>query len=106
VVREYGMTELTSQFYTAALAGGDPELFLAPHWARVRILDPATLEEAAPGTPGLVAIFDLANLGSAVHLLTEDLGVADDDGFRLLGRAPGAELRGCSLTAEEMSRGA
>jgi hypothetical protein len=103
VVREYGMTELTSQCYTAALDGRDPELFVAPHWVRVRILDPATLAETAPGAAGLVAIFDLANLGSAVHLLTEDLGIAEGEGFRLLGRAPGAELRGCSLTAEEMS---
>jgi hypothetical protein len=31
--------------------------------------------------------------------------VADGEGFRLLGRAPGAELRGCSLTAEEMRAG-
>lgn len=102
IVREYGMTELTSQFYTRALLGGDPDLFAAPPWTRVRILDPATLEEAAPGTPGLIAIFDLANLGSAVHLLTEDLGVAEGDGFRLLGRAAGAELRGCSLVVEEI----
>ena len=36
------------------------------------------------------------------HLLTEDLGVADGDGFRLLGRAAGAELRGCSLVVEEL----
>jgi hypothetical protein len=104
VVREYGMTELTSQLYTRALAGGDPELFVAPHWVRARILDPATLAEAPAGTPGLVAIFDLANLGSAVHLLTEDLAVADGDGIRLLGRAAGAELRGCSLVAEELAR--
>jgi hypothetical protein len=106
VVREYGMTELTSQFYTRALEGGDTELFVAPHWTRVRILDPETLAEAPDGTPGLISIFDLANLGSAAYLLTEDLGVARDGGFTLLGRAPGADLRGCSLTAEEMSRGA
>jgi hypothetical protein len=130
VVREYGMTELTSQCYTRAIAGGDPDLFFAPHWTRVRILDPATLEEARPGDPGLIAIFDLANVGSAAHLLTEDLGVAEagggggegaggegggshegaagagEDGtgagFRLIGRAAGAELRGCSLVAEEL----
>jgi len=114
VVREYGMTELTSQCYTRALRGGDPETFFAPHWARVRVLDPATLEEAPPGQPGLLAIFDLANVGSAAHLLTEDLGVAAageaeaggaaGGGFRLLGRAAGAELRGCSLVAEELQR--
>lgn len=106
VVREYGMTELTSQCYTRVLLGGDPDLFVAPHWVRVRILDPETLEEAAPGTPGLVSVFDLANVGSAVHLLTEDLGVAEGDGFRLLGRAAGAELRGCSLVVEELSSSA
>ena len=102
VIREYGMSELTSQFYTRALLGGDPDLFVASPWTRVRILDPVTLEEAPAGTPGLIAVFDLANLGSAVHVLTEDLGVADGDGFRMLGRAAGAELRGCSLVVEEL----
>jgi len=102
VVREYGMTELTSQCYTGALLGEAPDLFVAPHWARVRILDPETLEEVPAGTPGLICVFDLANLGSAVHLLTEDLGVAEPGGFRLLGRAAGAELRGCSLVVEEL----
>jgi hypothetical protein len=104
VVREYGMTELTSQCYTGALLGEDPELFRAPHWMRVRILDPETLAEVPAGTPGLIAVFDLANLGSAVHLLTEDLGVAEKEGFRLLGRAAGAELRGCSLVVEELAQ--
>jgi Acyl-protein synthetase, LuxE len=105
VVREYGMTELTSQGYTRVLLGGDPDLFVVPHWVRVRILDPETLEEVPAGTPGLITVFDLANLGSAVHLLTEDLGVAEGDGFRLLGRAAGAELRGCSLVVEELRGG-
>ncbi len=104
IVREYGMTELTSQLYTRALLGGDPDLFVELPWTRVRILDPATLEEAASGTPGLIAIFDLANLGSAVHVLTEDLGVWENGGFRLLGRAAGAELRGCSLVVEEIRK--
>lgn len=102
IVREYGMTELTSQCYTRALLGEDPDLFVAPHWVRVRILDPVTLEEAPAGAPGLIAVFDLANLGSALHVLTEDLGVAEGEGFRLLGRAEGAELRGCSLVVEEL----
>ena len=102
VVREYGMTELTSQCYTGALLGEDPDLFQAPHWVRVRILDPETLEEAPAGTPGLISVLDLGNLGSAVHVLTEDLGVAEGNGFRLLGRAAGAELRGCSLVVEEL----
>jgi hypothetical protein len=125
VVREYGMTELTSQCYTRALLDGDPDLFVAPHWMRVRILDPETLAELPPGKVGLIALFDLANVGSAVHLLTEDLGIGEAGetgetreigeigevgevkGFRFVGRAAGAELRGCSLAAEELElRGA
>ncbi len=103
VVGEYGMTELTSQLYTRTLLGGDPEIFEAPPWVRVRVLDPVSLDEAPAGEPGLIAVFDLANLGSAVHLLTEDLGAAAAGGVRLLGRAAGAELRGCSLAVEELT---
>lgn len=103
IVREYGMTELTSQLYTRALDGGAPDLFQVPHWCRYRVLDPETLSDAQPGEVGLIAILDLANLGSALHLLTEDLGTAEPQGLRLVGRAGGAELRGCSLAAEELS---
>ncbi|KAB2959987.1 MAG: acyl-protein synthetase [Thermoanaerobaculia bacterium] len=104
VVSEYGMTELTSQAYTATLAGGDPELFVPAPWMRVRALDPATLAELPAGETGLLAIFDLANVGSALHVLTEDLGRTEPGGFRLAGRAPDADLRGCSLLAEELAR--
>lgn len=116
VVSEYGMTELTSQCYTRTLLepldnGGDPidpTAFVAPPWVRVRILDAETLEEVPENQEGvgLISIFDLANVGSAVHLLTEDLGrPAAGGGFHLAGRAAGAELRGCSLTVEEMAEG-
>lgn len=103
VVREYGMTELTSQLYTRALSGGDPDLFVPPHWMRLRVLDPESLNELPDGQQGLVALFDLANAGSAVHLLTQDLGVARAGALTLTGRAAGAELRGCSLTVEELA---
>jgi hypothetical protein len=103
VVREYGMTELTSQLYTRVLAGGDPEVFFPPPWMRLHTLDPTTLDDTPTDTPGLVAFLDLANLSSAVHLVTEDWGTLTPDGGLVLhGRAPGAELRGCSLTAEEL----
>ncbi len=98
VVREYGMTELTSQAYSRP--GG--ERLRTPPWMPFRVLDPDTLEEVEEGETGLLAFFDLANLGSVCHVLTEDLGVREGDAFRLLGRASGAELRGCSLTAEEL----
>ena len=103
VVREYGMTELSSQLYASANAGGDPDVFEPPHWVRVRVLDPETLTTAAEGDMGLITILDLANAGSAVHVLTQDLGELRGAGVVLAGRAAGAELRGCSLTIEEMS---
>jgi hypothetical protein len=68
---------------------------------------PALARRAPPdGEPGLLAFFDLANVGSALHVLTEDLGAVESGGFRLDGRAPDADLRGCSLLAEELGRGA
>ncbi|MEM8963026.1 MAG: hypothetical protein AAGD38_16200 [Acidobacteriota bacterium] len=105
VVREYGMTELTSQLYGDPLHGGDPDVLVAPHWVRVRILDPISLEEVATGEEGLISFVDLGNLGSAIHVLTEDIGYASGSGIVLVGRASGAQLRGCSLTVEELSRG-
>ncbi len=102
IVGEYGMTELTSQCYTATLTGGDPGIFVPPHWMKVRVLDPVHLTELPPGATGLLAFFDLANVGSALHLLTEDLGRIEGEGFRLVGRAPESDLRGCSLLAEEL----
>ncbi len=104
VIREYGMTELTSHFYTDRLRGGDADLFIPHPWTRVRALDPATLDPLNEGQSGILAVFDLANIGSALHLLTEDLGRIECPGFFLEGRARGAELRGCSLAVEELAQ--
>jgi hypothetical protein len=116
IVNEYGMTELLSQFYEPVLSGEAPEdpdrrWHVGPSWVRTRILDPETLDPVAPGEPGLLCHIDLANLDSAIAVLTEDVGVQPwgeedarprDRGFRLLGRAEGAEPRGCSLVMEEL----
>lgn len=104
VVNEYGMAELSSQYYDSVLADRlaghhRARRKLAPHWARLRALDPESLTPAAPGAPGLLCHYDLANAGSIMAILSEDIGVLDGDGFQLLGRAPRAEPRGCSLAA-------
>jgi hypothetical protein len=96
---EYGMSEMASQFYSV---GDDPKT--APPWVRTRALDPVAGRDARPGEPGLLAHYDLANVNSVFALQTEDLGIPTETGFHLLGRAPGAVLRGCSLTAEEAFR--
>lgn len=106
---EYGMSEMASQFYDSTLYDHvhgivRPVRKVALPWLRTRIMDPVTGQEAKTGEAGLLAHYDLANLNSVLAIQTEDMGIAaeDDDGFYLLGRAPGAVLRGCSLTAEEL----
>ena len=95
---EYGMSEMASQFYGRGL---DP-VKRGPHWVRTRAIDPQTGEDAPPGTPGLLRHYDLANFNSVLAVQTQDRGALTADGFALLGRAPDAEVRGCSLTVEEL----
>ncbi len=108
IINEYGMTEMLSQAYDGAAGHAGPassRVHRFPPWVRTRALDPLDLAPLPPGDVGLLAHFDLANAASVCHLLTEDLGaVTEDGGVRLAGRAPGSDLRGCSLTAESFLR--
>ena len=65
------------------------------------MLDPLTGREVPKGERGVLAHCDLANFNSATTILTEDVGIAVDGGFLLLGRAEGAEAKGCSLAVQE-----
>ncbi len=102
ILCEYGMSELSSQAYDRSLGHGDGDadtkrFFQFPAWARVRVTSPETGAEVAEGETGLVRIFDLANVYSVMALQTEDFAVRRGNGFELIGRAPAAEPRGCSL---------
>lgn len=106
IVNQYGMTELGSQFYDGVLS--DPGAARAkqrPPWTRVRLVDPHSGEDAKGDAPGMIQIVDLSNTGSVAAVRTADLGRRRGRGFEVLGRAPGAEARGCSLAAEEMFEG-
>jgi hypothetical protein len=95
---EYGMTELSSQFYSRGVG----QSHNAPPWMKFLIIDPETNEEASPGKIGLMRIIDLANLWSVLAIQTQDLAIAQPDGgFLLLGRNPGALPRGCSRAMDE-----
>ena len=105
-VNEYGMAELSSQFYDSVVTDRmhgrhRPRRKLGPHWARTLVLDPDTLAPAAPGRRGLLCHIDLANAGTAVAVRSEDIGYQLLDGFQLVGRVAGADTRGCSLTAAQ-----
>ena len=97
---EFGMTELLSQGYRL----GNEPFRLAP-WCRVLTFDPVSRSRLPHGKPGLLRFVDLANIQSAITIQTADLGTTVSEyEFFLHGRASGAELRGCSLTFEDLMR--
>jgi hypothetical protein len=98
IFNEYGMTELSSQFY----ASGLDQPHHAPPWLRALVIDPDVGRECAIGRVGFLRIYDLANVGSVLAVETQDLALRHPSGFVLLGRDPAALPRGCSLSSEEL----
>jgi hypothetical protein len=99
ILNEYGMTELSSQFYK----WGDAETHNGPPWLGVRVVDVATGKLVAPGEAGYLEIIDLANLETVSAIRTQDFAVAvGDREFRLLGRDDAAVARGCSRGVEDV----
>lgn len=97
IFNEYGMTELSSQFY----ARGPQGCHHGPPWARAVVADPVTLQEVAEGETGILLIYDAANVGSVAGIRTQDLAIKRGGAFELLGRDPSALPRGCSRAADE-----
>lgn len=110
VIGEYGMTELSSQLYestesasgTLERSGVEHPVYLAPPWVRVTAVDPRSLIAVPEGEVGLARILDLANVDSAVAIQTADQVRITAHGVELLGRAPGAPPRGCSLAVDDI----
>jgi hypothetical protein len=103
IVAEYGMTELCSQYYDSPESRTAIQRYKAwPPWLRPLIVDPNGTP-AEPGMVGAIRHIDCANRSSVVAIETEDLGALTPDGLMLLGRERGAELRGCSLDAEDLA---
>jgi len=107
IVQEYGMTELCSQMYESTIVDtlrgrqNSPRRLIAPGWTRVTAVDPDTLSPVPDGETGIARIDDVANMDSVCSIQTADRIRLVDDGFLLLGRAPGSTPRGCSLAMEE-----
>jgi len=106
VINEYGMTELCSQMYDAtpfnSKLSGPPgqRVKIPPPWLRAFAIDPVTMGSVPEGKPGVLGFFDLANVNSVSAIVTDDLGVVEGSRVRMLGRAGGAEARGCALALE------
>ncbi|MFK7847189.1 MAG: hypothetical protein AB8G77_17940 [Rhodothermales bacterium] len=94
---EYGMCELLSQCYAQGGA-----VFMPPPWMRFEIMNPENpLERQVDGVAGVLALIDLANLHSVSAILTQDRAIQRGEGFEVLGRLSGAELRGCNFLLEK-----
>ena len=116
VIGEYGMTELSSQLYETTLAAALGKwpvdearhgVYAAPPWVRVTAVDPLTLAPLLDGEIGIARLVDLANVDSAVAIQTADRvrvlpGSSGNHSIELLGRAPGAPPRGCSIAVDDM----
>jgi hypothetical protein len=107
VVTEYGMTELSSQLWEATLVDAQAlhGVYREPPWARVIPVDPETLAPVPPGEIGVARIEDLANVDSAFAVLAQDRVRRVGGGIEVLGRAPGAPPRGCSIAIDELLGG-
>ncbi|HVV83914.1 MAG TPA: hypothetical protein VHE35_12655 [Kofleriaceae bacterium] len=101
----YGMVEQIGSVFVE----GEDGLLYPPAFADVVIRDPMTFEEMPTGKAGVVQTVSALPTSYPGHsLLTEDLGVVErvdidvcgrlGKAIRIIGRAPRAELRGCSDT--------
>lgn len=102
IVAEYGMTELSSQYYDSAASRTSAQRIKEPvPWLRAIVVD-GHGRPLPSGVVGALRHVDCANRSSVVAIETEDLGVLTPTGVILLGREEGASLRGCSLDVEHL----
>ncbi|MBC7975410.1 MAG: hypothetical protein H7138_10525, partial [Myxococcales bacterium] len=132
VINLLGMTELASQIYDEVDdqidhlidlqidphvgPGSAPRMKRPPPWVRTWVVDPRRhgpdgAEPVGDGEVGLLRHLDLANVERPMVIQSEDVGRVVSTtvggvrrrGFEIIGRAKGAEPRGCSLSAEDLA---
>lgn len=99
VIEEFGMTELMSQAYDSPRVHGGPRRFVPVPWMRTRVVNPVSWQDVSEGQRGLLCHYDLANIDTAVAILSQDLATSIAGGFADVVRVPGAVSRGCSSEA-------
>jgi hypothetical protein len=106
----YGMVEQIGSIFVE----GDDGWLYCPNFADVIIRNPIDWSVQKPGLPGVIEVISALPSSYPGHvLLTEDMGIAEPESdsatwkgtrFKVLGRLPKAELRGCSDThAQQVS---
>ena len=107
LINGYSMTELQTAFcdnvlYNYVKGIKEPRYKLGPPWTRSVVVDPETLQPLTKGETGLLRHYCLANINTVLAVQTDDLGYQVGDGFEVVGRAKGAEARGCSIAMDEL----
>jgi anaerobic magnesium-protoporphyrin IX monomethyl ester cyclase len=106
IINMLGMTELNGVFFENVLRNYHEKRPLhrckeGTPWTRTLIVDPDTLEELPKGEVGLLKHYSLGNIHTVMGILTDDVGVAVESGFEVIGRASRTESRGCSIFLDE-----
>ncbi len=110
-VNALGMSELGTQYYDNNLKNfiegiKAPAAKENPHWAKTFVVDiEDDFKILAPktyGKTGALLHFDLTNIDRAVAILSDDAGRYAGSGFEICGRLSADDIKGCSLTVEEM----
>lgn len=101
----FGMTELASQLYDSATTELGPSGERPKRGdlsTRVWVRDVWDWHQVNKGS-GLVEIADLCIIDRPHLLFTGDWGISSDEGVAIIGRARDTEMRGCTLSFEEVS---
>lgn len=105
-INTLGMAESATNYFDSTLRDAvcgreGSRRKIAPPWTRVRAVDPTTGEVLAPGSPGLLQHYDLANLPTVLGVQSDNLGITDGEGgFEIIGRAKVVEGRIQELPSE------
>ncbi|WP_373974802.1 hypothetical protein [Geomicrobium sp. JCM 19039] len=99
----YGMTELSTQYYS--VVDNESPIKVPPFWLRFKIIDPLSGEEVQEGEAGVLVHVDVANVTSVPAIVTKDVAVQRGEGFELIGRQEQAEPTGCSLSMKQYLEG-
>ncbi|WP_456433645.1 LuxE/PaaK family acyltransferase [Thermosulfuriphilus sp.] len=86
-----GMAETSTNYFDNVLRNHlrgqkAPRYKELPPWTRLKIVDPETLKPVGPGEVGLLCHYDLTNRAQMFAVQTDNVGVAIEDGFEILGR--------------------
>jgi hypothetical protein len=90
-VNVLGMGEISTNFFDNALkehlsGRASRRCKVIPHWTRTQVVDLDTLKPVPHGDPGLLRHYDLINRSMVLAVQTDNVGIAVDDGFEIIGR--------------------